>query len=89
MLMRMKDLKILPSGAVEYAFRTYAKTWRHREPDPIEFNQGIGAFERPSRFKNLVWRALGDELISPVRASQLLKRPLKNVEQEIRGPQPA
>lgn len=88
MLMRLKDLRILPTGAVEYAFRTYAKTWRHREPDPIEFNQGIGAFERPGRFKSLVWRALGDELISPVRASQFLKRPLKNVEQEIRGPQP-
>lgn len=87
LLMRMKDLEILPPGAVEYAFRTYAKTWRRREPDPIEFDQGIGAFERPGRFNNLVWRALGDQLISPARASQLLKRPLKNVEQEIRGPQ--
>lgn len=89
LLMRMKDLAILPAGSVEYAFRTYAKAWRRHEPDPIQWGQGIGAFEHPSRFKNLVWRALGDELISPVRASQLLKRPLKNVEQEIRGPQPA
>lgn len=88
LLMRMKDLRILPAGAVEYAFRTYAKTWRRSEPAPIELGQGIGAFERPSRFKTLVWRALGDELISAVRASQLLKRPLKNVEADIRGPQP-
>lgn len=88
LLMRMKDLKILPPGSVEYAFRTYAKAWRRHEPAPIEIGQGIGAFERPGRFKNLVWRALGEELISPVRAAQLLKRPLKNVEQEIRGPLP-
>ena len=88
-LMRMKDLKILPAGSVEYAFRTYARTWRRREPDPIAFNQGIGAFERPGRFKNLVWRALGDQLISPARAAQLLQRPLKNVEQDIRGPRSA
>ena len=89
LLTRMRDLAILPAGVVEYALRTYAKAWRRSEPEPIGVGQGIGAFERSGHFTTLVWRALGDELISPMRASQLLKRPLKNVEEEIRGPQPA
>jgi len=34
----------------------------------------------------LVYRALAEELISPVRAAQLLKRPVSFIEQQIRGP---
>ena len=34
----------------------------------------------------VVWRALGEELISPVRAAELLGRALSDVEREIRGP---
>lgn len=86
MLIRLRDVGILPRAAIEYAFRTYARPWRTREPEPIPVDAGMGMFERPSRFEQLVWRALGDQLISPVRAAQLLKRSREDVEREIRGP---
>ena len=86
MLMRLGQVGILPRSAVEYAFRSYARAWRREEPEPIRDDEGFGAFERPQRFESLVWRALGEQLISPVRAAQLLRRPLASVELEIRGP---
>ena len=86
MLIRLRDVGILSVAAIEYAFRTYARSWRTSEPEPITDEEGLGAFEKPLRFERLVWRALGDELISPIRAAQLLKRPLNDVEREIRGP---
>ncbi len=86
MLMRLGQVSILPRSAVEYAFRSYARTWRREEPEPIRDDEGFGAFERPQRFESLVWRALGEQLISPIRAAELLRRPLASVEREIRGP---
>ena len=86
MLMRLGQVCILPQSAIEYAFRSYARAWRREEPEPIRDDEGFGAFERPQRFEGLVWRALGEQLISPTRASQLLHRPLASVEREIRGP---
>jgi Zn-dependent peptidase ImmA (M78 family) len=86
MLIRLRDVGILPNATVEYAFRSYARSWRTKEPDPIVDGEGLGAFEKPLRFERLVWRALAEELISPVRAAQMLKLPLNVVEQEIRGP---
>ena len=86
MLIRLRDVGILSAAAIEYAFRTYARSWRTREPEPITNDEGLGAFEKPLRFERLVWRAVGDELISPLRGAQLLRRSLKDVEREIRGP---
>ena len=86
MLIRLRDVGILSAAAIEYAFRTYARSWRTNEPEPITDDEGLGAFEKPLRFERLVWRALGDELISPLRAAQLLKRSRNDVEREIRGP---
>lgn len=86
MLLRLRDIRILPSASVEYAFRTYARSWRKREPEPMADNEGLATFERPRRFERLVWRALGEELISPVRAAELLKCSLQDVEWEVRGP---
>ena len=86
MLMRLGQVGILPRSAIEYAFRSYARTWRRKEPEPIRDDEGFGAFERPQRFESLVWRALGEQLISPIRAAQFLHRPLASIEREIRGP---
>ena len=86
MLMRLKQTEILPDSTVDYAFRTYARKWRSSEPEPIGPEEGFGEFEHPQRYRSLVWRALGEELISPVRAAQLLRQPLKEVEAQIRGP---
>lgn len=82
LLVRLRDTGILPESVIVHAFRPYAKNWRTVEPEPI----GFGAFERPKRFEGLVYRALAEQLISPARAAQLLKRPLAEIERGIRGP---
>ncbi len=86
MLVRLGQVGVLPRAAVQRAFRTFARSWRKSEPEPIDGNQGFGAFEKPQRFKGLVWRALGEELISPVRAATLLNESLDTVERQITGP---
>lgn len=86
MLIRLRDVGLLPKATVDHAFRTYARPWRTEEPVPIAEGQGLGAFEKPLRFERLVYRALAEEMISPVRAAQLLKVPLAKVEEEMRGP---
>ena len=86
MLVRLGQVGILRPATVQRAFATFARPWRTMEPEPICDNQGFGAFEKPRRFKRLVWRAIGEELISPVRAAALLNEPLDAVEQQISGP---
>ncbi len=86
MLVRLGHVGVLQPAAVERAFRTFARSWRKSEPEPIGDDQGFGAFETPRRFKQLVWRAVGEELISPVRAAALLNEPLAAVERQIGGP---
>ncbi len=86
MLVRLGQVGILRPSAVERAFRTFARSWRKSEPEPIGSDQGFGAFEKPQRFERLVWRAVGEELISPVRAATLLDESLDAVEQQISGP---
>ncbi|WP_299656397.1 XRE family transcriptional regulator [uncultured Jannaschia sp.] len=87
MLVRLGQTGLLPEGVVQYAFRTWARRWRTEEPEPLREGEGFDAFERPRRYKSLVWRAVGEEMISPVRAAQLLKKPLADVEAQIRGPE--
>lgn len=86
MLMRLGQVGILPQSAVDYAFRSFARPWRNNEPEPIIDGEGYGAFEKPQRYERLVWRALGEELISPARAAQMLQLSLKAVEEGLRGP---
>lgn len=86
MLVRLRQVGALPDSVVTYAFKTYAKAWRHKEPDPIEPGQGLDAFEKPRRFEGLVYRALAEELISPARAADLLEEPLAEIERGLRGP---
>ena len=86
MLVRLGQAGILSKTAVEYAFKTYARNWRRKEPEPIGPGEGFAAFEKPQRFERLVWRALGEEMIAPVRAAQMLGLPLSIVERDIRGP---
>ena len=86
LLMRLRQVGVLPQGAVQHAFATFARTWRRSEPDPIQPHHGFAAFEKPRRFKRLVSRAVGEELISPVRAAALLNQSLESVERQISGP---
>lgn len=86
MLVRLGQVGVLSKSAVEYAFKTYARSWRSAEPEPMGSFEGFAAFEKPRRFEGLVWRALGEEMISPVRAAQMLGLPLGVVERDIKGP---
>ncbi len=85
-LVRLGQVGALPSAAIERAFATFAHSWRKSEPDPIGEDHGFAAFEKPHRFKCLVSHAVGEELISPVRAAALLNQSLDSVEQQISGP---
>ena len=87
MLMRLGQVGILRPTNVRHAFSTFARSWRTDEPDPIRGGHGFGAFEKPRRFERLVWHALGEELISPVRAAALLDQPLSTIEHRLSGPQ--
>jgi Zn-dependent peptidase ImmA (M78 family)/transcriptional regulator with XRE-family HTH domain len=86
MLIRLRDVGLLPREAVEGAFRSYARGWRSQEPVPLDPGDGFGAFEHPQRFEQLVYRALAEDLIALPRAAQLLGLPLAKVEEEVRGP---
>ena len=85
-LVRLGQVGVLPAAAVKQAFATFARSWRKSEPDPIGEDHGFATLEKPRRFERLVSRALGEELISPVRAATLLNQSLASVEQQINGP---
>ena len=86
LLIRLEQVGVLSPGFKQRAFATFAKNWRTKEPKAISLDQGFGVFEKPRRFKRLVVRAVGEELISPIRAAALLNQSLDYVEQQISGP---
>ena len=86
MLVRLGQVGVLPLASVKQAFATFARSWRKTEPEPIPADHGFAAFEKPRRFKRLVARAVGEGLISPVRAAALLNQSLDSVERQISGP---
>lgn len=86
MLIRLGQAGVISAASVRHAFSTFARSWRKTEPEPIGPNEGFATFERSRRFKRLVLRALGEELISPIRAAALLNQSLDFVEQQISGP---
>ena len=85
-LTRLGQVGVLPEPTVKRAFQTFARSWTAIEPEPIEHGHGFAAHDEHSRFERLVSQALGEELISPVRAASLLSKPLSYVEQRLIGP---
>ena len=86
MLHRLGDVGVLPPARVQRAFATFARSWRKTEPEPLLPHHGFANSERPRRLKYLVSRAVGEGLISPVRAASLLDESLDSIEQQIGGP---
>lgn len=86
MLTRLGQVGVLERATVQRAFMTFARAWRKSEPEPIGPDEGFAFFERPRRFERLVMRSLGEELISSVRAAELLEESLDEVERRICGP---
>ena len=85
MLMRLKQVDILSKSACDYAFQTFARSWRRKEPQPIEKAENQSKFELPKRFDRLCYRALSEKLISPVKASEFLHIPCYEIERLLHG----
>lgn len=86
LLVRLKDVGIIAENTMANAFRGFAKGWRKSEPEPIALDSGIGAFEKPQIYNRMVWQALAEQLITPIRAAQFLDISIEKVEFGIRGP---
>ena len=54
-----------------YIFQTVGRTWRRREPEPIEIER-TALLEASRRYERLCYRALAEGLIDEVRAAELL-----------------
>lgn len=85
-LMRLAQIGAIDESAKEYAFRTFASGWRNTEPDPLESEKQRGEFEKPRRFERLVYRALAEDMISPMKAAELLRQSIAKVEEGLKGP---
>jgi Zn-dependent peptidase ImmA (M78 family)/transcriptional regulator with XRE-family HTH domain len=88
MLMRLRQLDVISESTLIYAWQTVARGWRTQEPEPLEGPNEIGKHERAHRFERLCYRALAEDLISLSKASELLREPIEEVEQRLKGPEP-
>jgi len=86
LLVRLAQIGVITEDTKIYAFKTYAKNWRKVEPEPLESVEKQGSIEAPQRFQRLCYRALSEKLISLPKAAELLQRPIKDIEKEIKGP---
>lgn len=88
LLVRARDCRIIAPETLTYAFKTFARGWRTQEPAPLEAEPAPHQ-ERPHRFERLCYRALSEGYISLAKASELLHRPVRDIENAIKGPVPA
>jgi Zn-dependent peptidase ImmA (M78 family)/DNA-binding XRE family transcriptional regulator len=86
LLVRLEQVGVIHSSALQYAFRTFARGWRSEEPNPLEQSSDAQRFEKPHRFERLVYRALAEDMISSSKAAELLRQPVAQVELGLRGP---
>lgn len=86
LLVRLRDIDIISEGTLTYAFQSVARSWRTREPEPMELPSQAGKREQPQRFERLCYRALAEGLISTAKAAELLQRPIAEVEGDLKGP---
>lgn len=86
LLVRLKHVGVINQQTLAYAFQTFARGWRFKEPDPIEPEDQRGQYERPKRFERLCYRALAERYISPSKAKELLKQSFECIELAMKGP---
>jgi Zn-dependent peptidase ImmA (M78 family) len=86
LLVRLRDLGIISQPTLVYAFQGVARGWRTDEPEELERQEERGQRERARRFERLCYRALAEGLISLIKAAELLRRPIAEVEAELKGP---
>lgn len=84
-IVRLRDLGIITQKTMVYAFQSVARGWRTKEPVPWEEEDERGEKEPALRFERLCYRALAENLISVVKASELLLKSIEIVESELTG----
>jgi Zn-dependent peptidase ImmA (M78 family)/transcriptional regulator with XRE-family HTH domain len=86
LLVRLKDIGVISESVLTYAFQSFASSWRTSEPDPLELESNRGEKERPRRLERLCYRALAEDLISLVKAAELLRCSVSQAREGLRGP---
>ncbi|CAK0777819.1 ImmA/IrrE family metallo-endopeptidase [Gammaproteobacteria bacterium] len=86
LLVRLRNIGVISDSTLTYAFQTVACGWRTNEPEELEGCERRGKWEKAHRFERLCYRALAEGLISLSKAAELLRRPIGEVEKELRGP---
>ncbi|BAC88208.1 helix-turn-helix domain-containing protein [Gloeobacter violaceus] len=86
LLVRLRDIGVISDAYLTYAFQSFARTWRSQEPESLERDPTCAKLEPAQRFERLCHRALAEGLISLSKAAELLRRPVKVVESELKGP---
>ena len=87
LLVRLQHLGVISEATLVYAFQTVARGWRTEEPEPLESEADRGSWEPARRFERLCYRALAEGLISLMKAAELLRLPVPQVEAGLKGPQ--
>jgi len=87
LLVRLRDIGIIESSVLTYMFQSVARNWRTQEPEELEPKDKRGEYEQPRRFERLCYRALAEDLISLVKAAELLRARVEKVEIGLKGPQ--
>lgn len=85
LLIRLRDIGVIDDGVLSTAFQTYARSWRTNEPDSLERPGEEGQGEPVRRFERLCYRALAEQFISLAKASELLKKPIEEIERGLKG----
>jgi Zn-dependent peptidase ImmA (M78 family) len=80
-LVRLEQVGALVGGALSYAFKTFAHSWRTIEPEPLPIDAEV-----PKRFERLVYRAIAEDMISVSKAVELLRVSRSEVEKGLKGP---
>ena len=81
LLVRLKQIGIIDQSTFDYAFRTFARGWRKREPESLKGNHEV-----PQRFERLCYWALAEKFIDLGKACELLQKPLADIEKGLKGP---
>ena len=85
-LMRLSSLGIVSQSSLAGAFRTFARTWRKTEPEPLPDKETDSNHELPRRFERLCVGALSEGLISIRKAVALLRLPRDVIADKVYGP---
>jgi Zn-dependent peptidase ImmA (M78 family)/transcriptional regulator with XRE-family HTH domain len=86
LLVRLRQLDVISEATLTYAFQGIARGWRTQEPEELEPEALRGQRECARRFERLCYRALAEGLISLTKAAELLRLPVPEVEEGLKGP---